>query len=66
MGKPAETVAAVPKAGRRDLFGSRGFRFRVSDSGIRVDTLWSTNISSKVNLPLAIRFRAKCGANVVT
>jgi len=26
---------------------------------------WSTTLSSKVNLPHAINFRAKCGANLV-
>ena len=31
-----------------------------------MSTRWSTTLSSKVNLPHAINFRALCGANLVT
>ena len=34
--------------------------------GIGVSTRWSTTLSSKVNLPHAINFRASCGADLVT
>jgi hypothetical protein len=43
----------------------RGFTRKMTKPG-RHTIRWSTHLSSKVNLPYAIDFKASCGAYLVT
>ena len=43
-----------------------GFGFGCRVWGFRGSSRWTTNLSTKVNLPHAIELRASCGANLVT